>query len=76
MSWIGDFIERLDIKDFHLVGNSLGGAVCTKLTEKYSERIKSLSLIDPAGFYIPEVKSVYDEVLNDENLFQVGSPEE
>jgi len=48
--WIGDLIERLDIK--------------------------SLSLIDPAGFYIPEVKSVYDEALNDENLFQVGSPEE
>ncbi len=74
--WLGEFIDANHINDFHLVGNSLGGAVCTKLADRYSQRIKSLSLIDPAGFYIPEMESIYDEALNGVNLFQVRSPDE
>lgn len=74
--WISEFIENADVKDFHLVGSSLGGAICAKLAVKYPERIKSLSLVAPAFFYIPEEKSVYDEALKGINLFQVETPED
>jgi len=33
-------------------------------------------LVDPAGFYIPEKKSVYDEGLKGINLFQVETLED
>ena len=75
-NWLSEFIEGIKIEKFHLAGNSLGGAVCTKLAAKYPDKIKSLSLINAAGFYITESKSIYDEVLNGLNLFQVGTPED
>lgn len=75
-NWLGDFIEKNNFNNFHLVGNSLGGAVSAKLAVKYSDRIKSLCLVDPAGFYIPEEQSIYNEALKGLNLFQVTTPEE
>ena len=64
------------MSQFHLVGNSLGGAIATKLAIKFPDRIKSLSLVDPAGFYLSEKQSIYDEALNGANLFKVETPEE
>ncbi len=75
-SWLGEFIEKNGFTNFHLVGNSLGGAVSARLAIKYPDRIKSLSLANPAGFYIPEEHSIYDEALNGVNLFQIATPTE
>lgn len=75
-NWLGEFIEQNNISRFHLVGNSLGGAIATRLAIKFPEKIRSLSLINPAGFYLPEKESVYDEALNGINLFMVETPEE
>jgi len=55
---------------------SIDGAVAVKLAVRCPERIKSLSLIDPAGFYIPEKESIYDEALKGVNLFQVETPDD
>lgn len=74
--WLGEFTEKTNLNNFHLVGNSLGGAVAAKLAVKYPDRIKSLSLVDPAGFYIPEKQSIYDEALDGVNLFQVRTSKE
>lgn len=76
VKWLGEFIEKRNPAGFHLVGSSLGGAVAAKLAVKYPDTIKSLSLVSPAGFYIPEKQSVYDDALNGVNLFQVRTPEE
>jgi pimeloyl-ACP methyl ester carboxylesterase len=41
--------ERLDLKSFHLAGNSMGGAVALQIASKYPEKALSLNLIDAAG---------------------------
>ncbi len=46
-------LEALDIDEYHLVGNSLGGLVITEMAGKYSERIRSLALLNSVGVYPP-----------------------
>jgi len=75
-TWLCEFIEQNNISRFHLVGNSLGGAIAIKLAIKIPDKIKSLSLIDPAGFYLAEKESIYEEALNGKNLFRVETPAE
>jgi len=41
--------EKLDINEFHLVGNSMGGAVALELASKRPDRVLSLGLIDSCG---------------------------
>ncbi|MEW6357356.1 MAG: alpha/beta hydrolase [Planctomycetota bacterium] len=41
-------MDRLDIKQAHLVGNSLGGMISLMIARDHPERIKSLVLIAPA----------------------------
>jgi len=76
VKWMGEFIEKNDFQNFHIAGCSLGGLICARLASKYPDRIKSLSLVDPAGFYIPGEKSIYDEILQGINLFHIETPEE
>lgn len=70
------FIIDLDLKEVHLAGNSMGGAISTFLALKAPDRIKSLTLIDTAGFYFDHVHSVLDEFLDGFNLFLVDKPED
>jgi pimeloyl-ACP methyl ester carboxylesterase len=44
-----DFIEALDLPPFHLVGNSLGGWLASEIAIRDSSRLKSLTVIAPAG---------------------------
>jgi pimeloyl-ACP methyl ester carboxylesterase len=45
---IVDVITMLDIGPVHLVGNSLGGAVATRLAAEHPDLVRSLALITPA----------------------------
>lgn len=74
--WLSEFITHSGLSKYHLAGNSLGGAVAAKLAIRHPERTLSLTLADAAGFYIPGVKSVYDEALEGINLFQINSVDE
>ncbi len=47
------FIHFLNTGKVHLVGFSLGGAVCLNLAVKYPELIKSITLINSAGKQVP-----------------------
>lgn len=75
-NWICEFIEGIGLSQLHLAGNSLGGAVAAKLAVKIPDKIQTLSLIDPAGFYIPGYPSIYDEAMKGDNLFQTTSKQE
>jgi pyruvate dehydrogenase E2 component (dihydrolipoamide acetyltransferase) len=44
------FLDALGIRRAHLVGHSLGGAVVTAVAAAAPERVRSLTLIAPAGF--------------------------
>ncbi|MGW6057564.1 acetoin dehydrogenase dihydrolipoyllysine-residue acetyltransferase subunit [Streptomyces sp. NPDC055189] len=52
------FLDALGIERAHLVGHSLGGAVATAVAAGVPERVRSLTLIAPAG-YGPEVDASY-----------------
>jgi len=47
------FLSKLDIPKFHMAGNSLGGHITWEYAFKYPETLKSITLIDSAGFDMP-----------------------
>jgi pimeloyl-ACP methyl ester carboxylesterase len=47
-----DLADALGLQRFHLVGLSLGGWIAAELAVFYPERVKSLTLIAPAGLHI------------------------
>ncbi|MEV0116225.1 acetoin dehydrogenase dihydrolipoyllysine-residue acetyltransferase subunit [Streptomyces sp. NPDC050844] len=55
---VAGFLDALGIERAHLVGHSLGGAVVTAVAARVPERVRSLTLIAPAG-YGPEVDASY-----------------
>jgi len=42
-------LTNLGIKEFHIAGNSMGGAISAIYSVNYPDRVKSLNLIDAAG---------------------------
>ncbi len=69
--WMKEFIEETGWDDFHLIGNSLGGAAALELALAMPERIRSLTLIDPAGIALADRPSVYHEFIQGRNVFEV-----
>ncbi len=47
-----DLIEELDLRDFHLVGNSLGGWLASEIAVRSSDRLKTLTLVSAAGLRV------------------------
>jgi pyruvate dehydrogenase E2 component (dihydrolipoamide acetyltransferase) len=47
------FLDELDVERAHLVGHSLGGAVVVAVAAAAPDRVRSLSLLAPAGFGSP-----------------------
>lgn len=47
-----DLIEQLDLRDIHLAGNSLGGWLAAEIAVRNSDRLKTLTLISPAGLRV------------------------
>ncbi|HET9947573.1 MAG TPA: alpha/beta fold hydrolase, partial [Longimicrobiales bacterium] len=43
-------LDRLGVREFVLVGHSLGGAIATALAERAPGRVRALVLLAPAGF--------------------------
>ncbi len=54
VDFLHGFLMKLDVKEFDLVGNSLGGWVAWAYAAKYPEHVNRLVLIDAAGLF--EVK--------------------
>ena len=50
-----DFHETLDLKNVHLVGHSLGGWTAAEIAVRNTSRLKSLTLLAPAGVRSPDV---------------------
>ena len=45
---ISRFVEKLDLRDFVLIGHSMGGMVCLLYTTRYPGRVKKLVVVDTA----------------------------
>jgi pimeloyl-ACP methyl ester carboxylesterase len=48
LKWLEDFAEELNIQDFYLLGYSFGGALASKISVKYPQRVKKLFLVASA----------------------------
>ncbi len=49
--YVNEILTYLNIKKFHMAGNSMGGAISSLYAVAYPEQVASLFLIDPAGVY-------------------------
>ncbi len=50
-----DFLDALNLKAVHLVGHSLGGWTAAEIAVRNTARLKTVSLLAPAGVRSPEV---------------------
>jgi len=50
VNFLNKFTEKLNLKSFYLVGNSLGGFISWNYTIDYPEKVKKLILLDPVGY--------------------------
>lgn len=48
-TWLGDFLDALELSKVPLVGNSLGGAIALQFTLRNPQRVERLALIGSAG---------------------------
>ena len=61
-----DVIDQLDLRDIHLVGNSLGGWLACEIAVRNSSRLKSLTLVSAAGLRVKGVPMGDIFMMNDE----------
>ncbi|EAT11665.1 alpha/beta hydrolase [Bermanella marisrubri] len=60
------FVDALGLKQFHIVGNSMGGGIAALYAYRHPHRILSLGLIDAVGFYGNEPSDL--EIVLEKNL--------
>jgi pimeloyl-ACP methyl ester carboxylesterase len=86
-----DFIEQIGLKKFHLIANSLGGWIASELAIRDCSRLKSLTLIAPAGLCADDItredtfqwtpeqqvrKLFVNQAIADRMLSQMPTPEQ
>jgi pimeloyl-ACP methyl ester carboxylesterase len=59
-----------------VLGNSLGGAVALELVTNNQEAFSGLALIDSAGFFYPDIPSLFHAYLDGHNIFEVNNKED
>lgn len=74
--WMADFLDNMQIESCHLVGHSLGGAVAAAVSLLSPQRIKTLTLVDPAGIFYENKYSLHQELMDGNILFDVRNEEE
>jgi pimeloyl-ACP methyl ester carboxylesterase len=70
------FLDALHVDRAHFVGNSMGGAIATRLALDHPERVRSLTLLDPGGIEAPHPSEVALARARGENLLLVDSVED
>ena len=51
VGYVHEILTQLNIKKFHMAGNSMGGAISSLYAVTYPDQVMSLLLIDPAGIH-------------------------
>lgn len=67
------FVKKMDLKRFHLVGNSMGGLIAGVYAAMYPEEILTLGLLDPAGVTESEPSQLSLELQKGNNPLVVES---
>jgi abhydrolase domain-containing protein 6 len=69
-------IDKLDIQQVHLAGNSMGGFIAAYFAKDYPQRTLSALLIDPAGVRSPELSDMEKMLAKGRNPFEIHNSEE
>jgi pimeloyl-ACP methyl ester carboxylesterase len=69
------FLEQLGLKQFHLVGHSMGGGISARYTAHYPERVRTLGLVAPHGVTEPKESELARCVGKGDNWLVVSSME-
>lgn len=56
VEFLSEFIQHLDIHDFHLAGNSMGGLIAWLFTRKFPNKIGKLILLNPGAYHFKPSK--------------------
>lgn len=51
VAFVYELMAKLNVKRFHLVGNSMGGAISSLYAARHPEQVLSMTLISPAGVH-------------------------
>jgi pimeloyl-ACP methyl ester carboxylesterase len=49
-----DFLDQLELERVHLIGHSLGGWLAAEIAVGHAHRLRTLTLVDAAGLWLPE----------------------
>lgn len=71
--YVKQILDTLKLKQVHMVGNSMGGAITALYAATYPDRIKTAMLLDPAGILEYDSELV-ELVLKGENPLVVTQP--
>lgn len=69
-------MDAMGVKQFHVVGNSMGGFVTATIAANYPDRVLSAAPIDPAGVVSPKRSKMERMLASGRNPFEVQSPEQ
>jgi abhydrolase domain-containing protein 6 len=69
-------IDKLDIQQVHLAGNSMGGFIAAYFAKDYPQRTLSALLIDPAGVYSAEPSDMGKMLAKGRNPFEINNSAE
>jgi abhydrolase domain-containing protein 6 len=73
--WLDQVMQKLNLANVCLVGNSLGGGVALEYALQYpgSKRVNKIALLNSSNIVVTEVESFYSHYFNQRNLFNLKS---
>ena len=72
---LAQFTSKIGVDKFHLLGNSMGGAIAFFFAFQHPDRVKSLGLFDSAGVISPEPSELSKLLTRGENPLIADSAE-
>lgn len=73
---IGDFATALNLGQFHIGGNSMGGQLAGLYVHEHADQVRSLALLNNGGINAPEPSEVWSAVMRGENPLIITAPED
>ena len=70
------FADALDLDQFHLGGNSMGGHLAALYTHRYPHQVLSLALFNNGGINAPEMSDMWSAVSRGENPLIISAAED
>ncbi len=74
--WVLEFINTKGIVNFHIMGSSMGGAICAGLAADHPKLFKTITLVGAAGVMGDELQGIYKAIKEGENVFAINDMDE